>query len=279
MKLSCLIFALLSQLSFADFLPPNELWQEDSLEATSNIAETEFNQVIDAAIEVYAPIVAQHGGRLVFNRYWSSSTVNASASQSGSTWYVNMYGGLARRPEVTVDGFALVVCHELGHHLGGFPQYNRGWASNEGQADYFSTQACTNLIWNDGDQSQDQLQIPSYPKNLCDKTYYGAGYSRIKLCYREMAAGFSLGNLLGRLGGDTVHFDTPDKSVVTSTKDSHPKGQCRLDTYMAGALCKIEFNPDLIPKTERQAVMTSCHSSEGDTVGIRPKCWYKARVY
>ena len=28
-----------------------------------------------------------------------------------------MYGGLARRAEVTEDGFAMVLCHELGHHV------------------------------------------------------------------------------------------------------------------------------------------------------------------
>ena len=73
--------------------------------------------------------------------------MNAFAKQGASTWEVHMYGGLARHQAVTADGFALVVCHELGHHLGGAPQkvdwFGRlRWASNEGQADYWGTAKC-----------------------------------------------------------------------------------------------------------------------------------------
>ena len=77
--------------------------------------------------------------------YGLTNTVNANASQRGRTWIVNMYGGLARRPEITPDGFAMVLCHELGHHMGGFP-FVSGWAANEGQSDLFATLSCGRIL-------------------------------------------------------------------------------------------------------------------------------------
>ena len=47
---------------------------------------------------------------------WKNDTVNANAQQRGRNWIVNMYGGLARRPEIFFRRFAMVLCHELGHH-------------------------------------------------------------------------------------------------------------------------------------------------------------------
>ena len=52
---------------------------------------------------------------------------------SFNKWVVAMFGGLARRPEVTKDAFQFVVCHEVGHHLAGWP-FAYDWASNEGQS-------------------------------------------------------------------------------------------------------------------------------------------------
>jgi Zn-dependent protease with chaperone function len=53
-----------------------------------------------------------------------------------------MFGGLARDPLVTKDGFSAVICHEIGHHIAGAPRKGFSWASNEGQADYFATTKC-----------------------------------------------------------------------------------------------------------------------------------------
>src|SRR6478609_3194601 len=157
----------------ADFLPPNDLWKEDGLlSAAGGISQDEFNAVIDEAEAYYKPIVSGFGGSLKVNRLWSDSTVNASATQSGSSWQVNMYGGLARRPEVTRDGFALVLCHEIGHHLGGYP-YSSAWAANEGESDYFATLACGRQLWADQPDVNADFRdtVESIPKALCDKAW------------------------------------------------------------------------------------------------------------
>src|SRR5687768_16763139 len=136
LKLVMAIYGILGASAWAEatILPPNDLHLQDNIfEFQSNVSEEEFNRVIERAEDVYGPVMEQFGATLEINRLWDNSTVNASAYQSGRTWYVNMYGGLARRPEVTPDGFAMVLCHELGHHLGGFP-FSLSWAANEGQS-------------------------------------------------------------------------------------------------------------------------------------------------
>src|SRR5690606_11499441 len=128
------------------FLPENEMNIPVGLKTNGGLSEEQFNAVIDKIEAIYTPIVREMGGRLKINRKWENGTVNANATRLGG-WIVNMYGWLARHETITEDGFALVLCHEIGHHLGGAPKVagllglNR-WASNEGQADYYATLKC-----------------------------------------------------------------------------------------------------------------------------------------
>ena len=269
-------FLFIPHIGLGDFLPPNDLHLEDSFDKEGGITEEEFHEVIDQAEEIYAPIVKGHRARLRFARNWNNSMVNASAQQFFGSWIVNMYGGLARRPEITKDGFALVVCHELGHHLGGFPKTS-WWAANEGNSDYFASLSCARLLWEDEVEENKlaALAIPDYPKQLCDEAYFGAGENRLNLCYRQMLASYSTANLLATLGGTQIDFETPDTKEVARTSHGHPQGQCRLDSYMAGTLCQKAFDTALIPKNESKMAENSCNRADGDQIGVRPRCWFK----
>ena len=291
MKVLWLLIALFPTTSFShSFMPDNDLHlQDDVNREDANVTEEEFNRVIDQATDIYAPIITAHGATLNFNRLWSNSTVNASASQSGSTWTVNMYGGLARRPEVTSDGFALVVCHELGHHLGGFAMYTNRWASNEGQSDYFATLSCGRLLWRSETEKNAGFRktVDAYPKAKCDATYETTEDQN--LCYRLAMGGLSLAKLLAALGNDEISWETPDQNEVSATSDSHPAAQCRLDTYLAGSICTAEFDPNLIPGkshpdgqrsigAEIEAAANSCTRAALFERGARPRCWFKPNV-
>ena len=60
-------------------------------------------------------------------------------------WRVVIYGGL-EHPLLTLDGLTAVICHEVGHHLGGFAFKTSilgdNWAATEGQSDYFAAHRC-----------------------------------------------------------------------------------------------------------------------------------------
>ena len=279
--------------AFGSILPPNNLHLEKTT-TTSGITEEEFNAAIDKVIAIYQPIIEnEHDGVFVMNRLWTNNTVNASANQrsvGGETeWIVNMYGGLARRPEVTIDGFTLVICHELGHHLAGYFFYGGflgGWAASEGQSDYFATQSCAREVWRNDleDNAQFREFIEETPKNYCDAVWDTEADQN--LCYRTMLASKSLADLLAALRGDTVDFATPDSNEVSRSNDRHPAAQCRLDTYVAGATCLMDFDPMTIPgkidgqasnseEAEEESNLVSCARIAEFDQGTRPRCWYR----
>ena len=256
---------------YSNFLPNNFELQEP-LEDGSNIDEETFNSIIDKALQHYEPIIREHGAKLVINRLWTTDTVNASAMQNGKTWFVNMYGGLARRPEVTPDGFALVLCHELGHHLGGFP-FARSWAANEGQSDYFATLSCARDLWQNEltENRKAATLVAASAKEICNENWQTP--KQRYLCYRIMTAGKSLAALLARGKGGGFH--SPDPTEVEKTNHRHPQSQCRLDTMMAGALCDSEFGDAIIPKSETVSISHTCTRHEDYEIGTRPLCWFK----
>ena len=252
------------------FLPPNNMKIPIGDVRALGIKEDVFNRVMDKAAAVYAPIIASRGGTLKVNRLWSNPTVNASAEQRGSTWIINMYGGLARHAAVTEEGFALVVCHELGHHLGGYPRYSDDpWASNEGQSDYFAVAKCLRKAY---PLAKTPAGVDPVAAKRCESAF-PAGAER-NSCLSNALGGMSVAKLFQDLMGASVppKFDTPDTSEVAQTDDSHPDTQCRLDTYFQGALCAKSQNEDF---STTDGVKGACTASQGFKEGFRPRCWYK----
>jgi hypothetical protein len=267
------------------FLPENDLYIPAGLKGLNGgITEAQFNSVIDKVETLYAPIVAGLGGKLAIERKWSDGTVNAYAKQVGTSWQVAMFGGLARHETITEDGMALVVCHELGHHIGGAPKKAgsifggsvNAWASNEGQADYFATLKCLRKTFLNDDNISivSTMKVPKSLSDACAKSTKNDKEDNA-LCIRTSMAGKSVADLFSALSKlPEAKFETPDTKAVTKTNDSHPKAQCRLDTYFQGSLCEIGMNEDVSQKEE---VKGTCHPSLGHKIGTRPLCWFKPK--
>jgi len=213
----------------------NNLWMEDNVNFVNAVDEDMFNNIIDIAEELYEPIATKWDEVLTVTRLYDNPTVNASAWRNGyGDTEVRMYGGLARREEVIPQGFALVLCHELGHLYGGKPYistYQKMAA--EGQADYYGAGWClANIVERLGYEGE--IEITSYIKKACKSKMNS------DICTQQLAGGNSLGKLLSVLKGDKVpNYEKPDKTVVKKTLTSYPKTtQCRLDSYHNGALSK-----------------------------------------
>ncbi|MCO4754214.1 MAG: hypothetical protein KC478_07015 [Bacteriovoracaceae bacterium] len=282
-KLILFVFLIFASRSFvanacdengnSGYLPENDMYISVDDKMAGDMTEARFNEIIDKIAAVYEPIVRSKRGKLKVNRKWKDGTVNASAQRSGKTWIVNMYGGLARHADVTDDGFAMVVCHELGHHLGGAPKvgsfFNK-WASNEGQSDYYGSSKCFRRVYANDDNVAivAAMEVPEFATKNCMKAW--STQDDIALCQRAAMAGKSLSKLLARSG--TPKFSTPDSSVVTRTNHRHPAGQCRLDTYFQGALCEKDVTDEVDNRDAKKGV---CNRSTGQKIGNRPLCWYK----
>jgi hypothetical protein len=274
LSLSANVFAC-TENGKSGFLPENNLRIPVGAKLLGGISQDQFNSVIDKVEVIYSPVVSNMGGKLIVNRKWEDATVNANATRLGG-WIVNMYGGLARHQTITEDGFALVMCHELGHHIGGAPKvgsFLNKWASNEGQSDYFATLKCLRKVFLN-DKNQALLRKMNAPKALvdaCSKAWPNKDDRAI--CVRSGMAGASVAALFAALRQKPeAKFDTPDTKVVTKTDDAHPAHQCRLDTYFQGALCEIGMNEDVSQKDE---VKGTCHKSIGHNIGLRPLCWFR----
>lgn len=294
--------------SHCDFIPENDLEIPEAPAGyegfAGGITEAEFNGVIDKVEKIYAPIIKSKGGTLDIKRLWKKSdsfkgqngdTLNAFALREGKMWYVAMFGGLARHPVTSVDGFTLVLCHELGHHLAGYPKvpgniFQPAWASNEGQSDYFATMKCARNVWakEDNAKALASMSVPALVKEKCSVQHKST--LDIQLCERGAMGGMNLGTLLWNLsngtkgtkntelaalaGKSTPKFETPDTSQVSSINDKHPQAQCRLDTYFAGAVCGIAASEEF---GQKDGATGACAEERGDSFGVRSRCWYKPK--
>lgn len=275
--------------------PPNNLGEKSFIPKADDTKQREvFNTLINEISTPYVKLVnenevfmtALYPPHEVFkvtfvindkSRDWENTNVNANASQprkyepGKDFWSFQMYGALFRRPEITLDGFALVICHELGHHFAGFPFTIEGaqglpqGLAAEGQADYFATQFCLRNHWRNANNAPpyqgpngEVVTEDKIPKSVtleCQHKWNTIADQQ--LCQRIAIAGFSVATLWGVMARDTGNcesgpmaglckpdFDTPDPTLVRDTfLNDYPSPQCRLDTYFHGSLCTNEFGP------------------------------------
>jgi len=196
--LAIAVFILWAPLAPAAFFP------EDSVKLPKGLKhrpKTSQMKVLEKFQERAERTVEAQGAQLMLVAHWSDQRVNALAARQGEVWEIHVYGGLLAHPELTDDEIILVLCHELGHHLGGAPTASRGgWSACEGQADYWSGQFCAQLLDN------------------------------------PTSAALSLARLYARSAGGWPELETKDPLVVKRTFYGYPSPQCRLDTLLAGFL-------------------------------------------
>lgn len=288
-----------------NYFPANRL-RFPIKEDGTQISRPQFRKILDAVEGVYKPIFQTLGlGRFYIADRWTDDMVNACASvgapcseivkitgtltlnnlvgkasaNPSQDRYVEIYGGLARHPNMTPEGLMLVICHEIGHHLGGYPRYesNKASSSTEGQSDYFATAKCARLVYNAMGSKTNQNwawtmknRIPAEVQKPCAAAFGNSDAAII--CMRSSLAGLSLAQTLASASNSDprkISFILKDQSVVQTTYESHPKAQCRLDTYVAGAICGADLRIPFSPNNPNQG---ACAQNPG----ARPSCWYKA---
>jgi hypothetical protein len=253
--------------------------QKSSPMETGGIGELDFSNAAHEVIKAFAPEIKAAGGTVKLNMMWANPTANASTSRTGNTWIFNMYGGLARHEKMSVDGFRLVMCHELGHQIGGAPKnvmfwVRQLWSTNEGQSDYFATTKCLRRIFNTEETSEliRTQNINDDAKAECAKVW--SNQLDADMCMRLAMASKSVAETLASLRPNSaqINFMTPDPSRVSKTFNAHPAAQCRLDTYFEGALCTAPANEMFANNNlTKGACIESTHE-----VGNRPRCWFRA---
>ena len=242
-------------------------------EAQASVTKAEFDSVIVQVSTMFTPKFASATNlKLVIDGRWEDPSVNAYSTKLGEKYLLVVSGGIARHPLMNTDGLALVVCHEMGHGLGGKGDATstRGWATSEGQSDYYGTAKCLKKVFESDDNTAiiKDLDIPIVVRNKCSEAYTGRPKD-FSLCVRSALTGIRLGELLNSLDAKAspISVNTPSKTEVTVTSKSHLPSQCRLDTFFAGALCDSNLEDD------HDLDFGYCDSG---SIGSRPACWFKS---
>ena len=269
------IFSL--NFALASIIPKNSL-HIPSNQKEIHISEKRFNELINKVVTPYKGMMSFYGAsEFIVNRYWHDGQVNASAGKKKDTFLLNIYGGLARHPLLSEDAFMMVLCHEIGHLVGGAPTWKPfNQASSEGQADYFATLKCFKRITlGDNIKIEDNI-VPAYARDRCKNVY--ALEEEYNQCKRSALAQLSLIKLMSELAGlkSPPQFKTPDPYQRTVIMfNGYPNPQCRLDTLLAGSLCKNDLFELMDMNLYNKGV---CSEVNGDDIlGRRPRCWYIGR--
>ncbi len=259
-------------------IPENDLKNGINVrsKSTGAVTENDFNFVTKTLHRIYAPKILEKSGlKFILNANWKDETVNAFATREVDSWSVHVAGGIARGKGMTKDSLALVICHEIGHHLGGAPRtfLYEGWPAAEGQADYWATSKCLKSYYQEFFQEEFTLDQTVPEKVIFDCNAIYKNTASLKVCVRSMMASLNFSQFLNSLPGVKIpiSLQTPDTRQVKGTNtNDYPRPQCRFDTLYQGALCNIDAN--VLTSDEDENVG---HCIDPNKAGTRPRCWYK----
>lgn len=279
----------------ATFVQQSDIRYQSLSQGPSQVTQDEFNLRISQLQNAFAASVTRFGGKLSIEGDWKNEKIVAQAGQMFGTWRIQFSGGLARRPELTPDGMTLIICHEFGHLIGGFPfvggnPFTGTGIASEGESDYFSTHVCAKKLWGSetAKNAKHRETISRFAQEKCDQVY--TTITEQDLCYRTVIGSESVIATMASLKNESMpSFETPDPKVVTSNDPNHPATQCRMDTVFQGSLCSAYFNELIIPgknasggptgtAAEKEAALNSCTRLTEYTIGLRPTCWFKPRM-
>lgn len=265
------------------FFPNNDLFIPSSTEKAM-AKNAEGGVIAEVIRETYNPIFKKEGKHLIINFLWNNPAVNAYATRDdNNNPIINITGGMLGHDILTQDGLALILCHEVGHFLGGSPKKLRGrstkksWSSAEGQADYFATAQCLKKVFKKlpAARYEDKVRKSNTDKND-NKESNSARLSQElvsickgPLCKRIAMASFNVASLYAAIdffSGD-LSLVYKDDYTVYQTIYNHPNPQCRLDTMIAALQCPDSEN--IIFKTGDE-LLGACK----DASFRRPRCWY-----
>jgi len=258
------------------FVPENDMSIFEWNRGAGGISQSEFVAILNKINNIYTPLVAKSGLSLKVINYWSDGRVNASSSRSGNTLYVYMYGGLARHEAINYEAIVLATCHEVGHHLGGYPKKSSPgltWSTAEGGADYFASLKCMRKYFATEDNAtvlaQRASELDPFAVSHCNQAF-STKKDRL-ICLRSSLGAQSMADFFATTGpGFQYKFETPSTFKPSSVIMGYPNDQCRLDAYFAGMLCPVSDTQNLSNSDLRAG---ACYRGQ-HRFGFRPTCWF-----
>jgi hypothetical protein len=193
---------------------------------------------------------------------------------------VTLDKGLFINRRLSPDGLRLLICHELGHFFGGAPRRSAPFEwdgpiapdgflnlSAEGQADTYASTTCFRALVTGQDHQailKEEIISPRV-RSLCASAHESSADDAL-ICKRTAVGAL---NMLQLAMDFPISLEEADRTVAVSMiRDSYPDRQCRLDTFVAGALCKqsLPLIYDFSDPAKNECA---------DAPAQRPRCWYR----
>jgi hypothetical protein len=238
-----------------------------AITTSTQIAFTEdtFNEVIDQIERLYAD---QPTKTIEVQRFWSPSGQVDSAIRfpylTLENPIIKLTGAVPKSRFISREAYALLVCHEFGHHLAGGPSVGNArlvqWSSAEGQADYWAASNCLKTYF--AQEERELIHPEAVPNELaqkCDKNFTTEPAATI--CKKGILAALSLADYFVGTKNSKIDFRAKAPAatqLVRTFRQDAFRDQCRVETFLAGTFCPADSWPK------------GC--LEGD--GARPACWY-----
>ncbi len=204
------------------------------------------DQITTSEVEIYKfHIIASeiytlyYDKSIIINLDWEKPYFSAYAHKEVSGKFsINFWGGLARIPEMLEETWAFVVCHELGHILGGAPKMelkNYEWASSEGQSDHFAAAECLPKYFEKKyiEEFDDRRFLP-YEVGYCFDTTSNKKSQFVCLKTLRAARGF-FGVSKYMFSKEDYDFHAKAPAIESTEINSYPSLQCRLDILKSKA--------------------------------------------
>lgn len=203
----------------------------------SSVSEQDYLALVaDFQSRYMKAVIDKTGMPLIIPNEWASPYFAAYAIKKDSYLQISLWGGMARAPGFTKAVLAAVLCHELGHILGGAPLQTipgSEWASIEGQSDFFAAQVCLPEYFRRHPELIPLATIEPQIMQMCGDNVD---------CERTAQAGWNLVNLFQKYSYrefTPVRLDLREKPAAELILNTYPSDQCRLDTYIEGARCQL----------------------------------------
>lgn len=249
-----------------------------SQKSFASVSKDDYLTLTNALSSIYGKKIEASNNTLKFTLKNSDQAPNAYASKSSEgLWEVTVISSLLALKEQTTASLGIILCHEVGHFLGGEPyvvgiQLTPAVRSRapkkmscEGQADYFATSECMKALalkvpelfkGNEGllNPMVNQYCAESYLENkdisLCQETLI-ASY-QATLVYQKIMDGLNVpASFLGKIDNEST-----DRTL--NNVGEYPSLDCRYETFIKGTLCS-SLNGNV------------CN----DLKWSRPACWFQ----
>ena len=254
---------------------------QKNLSLQDHKSEAQFKKITNDIANLYESEIKELNVIFSTRLNWHEDSPNASALKIENSWSINFNGGLYREAQITNDAYALSVCHEIGHLIGGAPFNSSNLThetSVEGQSDFWASTVC---IKNYFSHFPDQDYRPSKEaQKICNPRQNFTATEKTN-CMRTIDAGISLASFLSKSEKNKkINYFQIDSAISSFTKKEHPNAQCRFDTIKIGALCELE-NVKMTKTTflSRELSDLNCKiSNKAEFSNVRANCWFNSDI-